>query len=553
MHLYYLPIILIAYFYRRRGIPVLIGLSLLYLTISILFLYPSTIEIESVVLRTGMFILIGVIVAELSERLENKKEDYRLAHENEKSIIDNANVWLTILDPKGKILVWNRAAETVSGYHADEVLGQTGIWKLMYPDKDYRRKITATITRIIHDKNYLENFETEVRTKEGSTRTISWNTRGLADEKGTVDRYVAIGLDITERKRAEEALRASEERYRAILEQAADAIFIHDDNGRILDVNQKACRNLGYSREELLSKSIGDIDPEAIQTEKDKLWSKVIAGGHFTFESRQKRKDGGTIPVEVSRGSVHLPDRLVIIGTARDITERKRAEDTIALTTRKLSLMNDVTYQFIQNKVTALSGYAELSKDVKTDVERLAFIEKEEHILADIYQLIKNSKDYQELGLTQLQWIPVEQSIRIAVSLVNPKQGISIEIHLHGLEVYADPLIEKIFYKLVDNAEKHGKTTTCITFSCHEISERLILTCENDGVGIPPERKARLFERGVGEKSGFDLFFSRECLALYGMRIAETGDPGKGARFEITVPKGAYRFAETGRRREGNR
>ncbi|MDD5187988.1 MAG: hypothetical protein PHF57_07245, partial [Methanoregula sp.] len=94
MHLYYLPIILIAYFYQRRGIPVFTGLSLFYLALATFYLYPSTIEIETAVLRTGMFILIGVVVAELSERLEKKKEDYRIAHEYEKSIIDNANVWL---------------------------------------------------------------------------------------------------------------------------------------------------------------------------------------------------------------------------------------------------------------------------------------------------------------------------------------------------------------------------------------------------------------------------------------------------------------------------
>jgi len=217
----------------------------------------------------------------------------------------------------------------------------------------------------------------------------------------------------------------------------------------------------------------------------------------------------------------------------------------IALTNRKLSLMNDVTYQYIQNKITAVRGYAELSKDAKTDDERLAFIEKEEHILAEIHHLIGNTKDYQEMGLTQIRWISVEPSIRMAVSLVSPKQGISIEIYLNGLELYADPLIEKIFYKFIDNAEKHGKTLTRITFSVHETPDGLILTCEDDGVGISQERKARLFERGVGEKSGFDLFFIRECLAFYSMSIDETGEPGKGARFEITVPKGAYRFTGT--------
>ena len=490
------------------------------------------------------YVAIGL---DITER-KRAEEALRASEERFRNIFSEAAEGILIADIcTQKFLYANPAICKMLGYSTQELTSME--MRDIHPEKDLAHVQELFILLARGEKTLAENIP--VLRKDGAVRYMDIRASQIMINGHSCN--LGMFTDITDRKRAEEVLRASEERYRAILEQAADAIFIHDENGWIIDVNQKACQNLGYSREELLSKSIGDIDPEAIQTEKDKLWSKVIAGEHFTFESHQRRKDGSPIPVEVSLGSVHLPDRLVIIGTARDITDRKRAEEIIALTTCKLSLMNEVTYQFIQNKVTALSGYAELSKDVKTDVERLAFIEKEERILADIYQLIKNSKDYQEMGLTQLRWIPVEQSIRIAVSLVSPKQGISIEIHLHGLELYADPLIEKIFYKLIDNAEKHGKTTTRITFSCHETTDRLILTCENDGVDIPPERKVRLFERGVGEKSGFDLFFIRECLALYGMSIAETGEPGKGARFEITVPEGAYRFTETGVYRGENR
>ena len=113
--------------------------------------------------------------------------------------------------------------------------------------------------------------------------------------------------------------------------------------------------------------------------------------------------------------------------------------------------------------------------------------------------------------------------------------------------MYSDPLLEKIFSNLIDNAVKHGKTTTRIRFSCEETPDGLILVCEDDGVGIFPDIKDGLFDRSVGENIHFGLFFVRECLLLSGMTIAETGEPGKGARFEITVPKGAYRF----RRLEG--
>jgi PAS domain S-box-containing protein len=146
---------------------------------------------------------------------------------------------------------------------------------------------------------------------------------------------VAVFNDVTERNKAEETLRASEGRYRAMMEQAADGVIVHDETGRILDVNRKTCQSLGYSREELLSKSIGDIDPDAIKTGKHELWDKILAGEQCMFESRQMRKDGSSIPVEVTLGSVHLPLGPAVLGIIRDITDRERVEEELRASERK--------------------------------------------------------------------------------------------------------------------------------------------------------------------------------------------------------------------------
>ena len=144
-----------------------------------------------------------------------------------------------------------------------------------------------------------------------------------------------------ERKQAEQALRESEERYRAMMEQAADAVFMHDETGRIMDVNQKTCQILGYSREELLSKSMGDIDPEAVRVGKQKLWGRVVAGEHFTLESHLTRKDGSSFPVEVTMGSVRLHSGQAILSLVRDISERRRAEQALRESQQMLRLVLD--------------------------------------------------------------------------------------------------------------------------------------------------------------------------------------------------------------------
>lgn len=137
------------------------------------------------------------------------------------------------------------------------------------------------------------------------------------------------------------------------MDRAADAVFLHDGTGRILDVNRKACQSLGYSREELLSMSIGEIDPEAIRTGKDALWHGILAGESHTFESRQRRKDGSSIPVEVTLGLAHLPCGPVVIGIVRDITRRKEAEENLQRQIALTAAINRVLQGALQAKTDA--------------------------------------------------------------------------------------------------------------------------------------------------------------------------------------------------------
>jgi PAS domain S-box-containing protein len=119
------------------------------------------------------------------------------------SIIDNANILITVIE-KGVVVVWNKAAETITGYSPDEVIGKREVWKHLYPDTEYRRTVTRQITDIITKKRYFENFETIIVTKSGTKKIIAWNTRQI----GTADapQVITIGRDITARKHAEEAL-----------------------------------------------------------------------------------------------------------------------------------------------------------------------------------------------------------------------------------------------------------------------------------------------------------------------------------------------------------
>jgi len=111
--------------------------------------------------------------------------------------------------------------------------------------------------------------------------------------------------------------------------------------------------------------------------------------------------------------------------------------------------------------------------------------------------------------------------------------------------VFADPLIAKVFYNLIDNAVRYGGKITTIRFSVKELDDRHVVICEDDGDGVVAEEKEKIFERGFGKNTGMGLFLSREILSITGIAIRETGEPGNGVQFEITVPEGAYRFTKS--------
>jgi signal transduction histidine kinase len=156
-----------------------------------------------------------------------------------------------------------------------------------------------------------------------------------------------------------------------------------------------------------------------------------------------------------------------------------------------------------------------------------------------IQRQIEFTRTYQELGVETPAWY----SIRDVVKAAEP-QNLTVTCSCGSLEIFADPMLEKVFFNLFDNAVRHGERVTAITVSCEIAGEEMVITVQDNGIGIPLDVKPKIFEKGYGKNTGFGLFLAREILAITGIFIHETGTHGKGARFEIAVPKGAYRSRE---------
>ena len=134
----------------------------------------------------------------------------------------------------------------------------------------------------------------------------------------------------------------------------------------------------------------------------------------------------------------------------------------------------------------------------------------------------------------------MEEVIRAAMNQLSLTAR-EIQVAVTGVEIFADPLLGKVFYNLMENSLRHGDHVTRMSFSTQEMENGLVLVYSDDGVGIPEEDKQNLFRKGFGKHTGLGLFLSREILSITGISITENGEPGKGVRFEITVPAGRFR------------
>jgi len=256
----------------------------------------------------------------------------------------------------------------------------------------------------------------------------------------------------------------------------------------------------------------------------------------------KKLRDGRIIDVEVSVVDTG-PRAGQFITFHRDITEQNTRENALEQAKKKLSLLNTVTFADIRNALFTLAAYQQMIRGKITDEKITSLMEKEEISVQKIADSLNFAKSYQDLGMKPPLWQKVSHVFLLAISHLDFLR-IRHTIQLDNLEVFADPLLEQVFMVLADNVLKHGGTATEISLHYHITDHQLTLFVEDNGNGIPENLKTTVFERGFQKKRGKGLFLAGEILGITGMSIRETGEPGKGARFEIMVPGNGYRFGK---------
>lgn len=528
--LFYFPIILAAYYYPRRGVLITTGIAVLYLAMVVSIPGQSMDILFTSLEHAGLFIIVGYLVSYLTIRPLKDLGIYKyLAANVDPSKIKTLYIPAFIVIMSAVIIFLNFLILQISHTVIFDPLFCFPIIFIafFYP----RRGVTAStaITTV-----YLATLMM-VPYKSEEILFTSLGHAGIFIIIGYVISYLSIRF-------SQEV--AIHKHLADMVVFSSDAIIGKTLDGTITDWNNGAEHLYGYTAQEIIGKSINLLLPPRSPGEFTTMLERVRRGDSIErHETEQLTKDQREIYVSMSISPI-INDRGEIIGAstiAHDITDRKMAEKALEKTTKKLQLLNSITRHDMLNKITALFGYLELSRDIIKDPLLIEYNQKELIVIKEIQKQIEFTRSYQDIGIKLPEWQNVHKSILTAASQLNTG-SIAIEPFERTIEIYADPLLEKVFYNLIDNSVRYGKQLTRIRCTHQENEHGLILIYEDNGVGIPLEDKPKIFKKGFGKNTGLGLFLAEEILAITAITITENGEPGKGSRFEIRIPKGKYRF-----------
>jgi len=487
----------------------------------------------------------------------------RESEQRYRNVVEDQTEFICRFRPDGTHVFVNEAYCRYFGLERDEILGHRFKPEIPPQDQEIVKRFFVSLT----PDHPVDTIDHRIIMPDGRICWQRWSDRAIFDASGTLTEFQSVGRDVTDTKEAEkelqsahmqlmaieeelrahyeeleqseERLRESEKTFRRILENMQDAYLRTDRDGNIVMVNPSAVRLYGYSSaDEMIGINAQSLyrSPESRQKMVGKLKERGTIGD---FEGEARRKDGSLFWASLNIQFI-TDDRGTIQGTeatVRDSTQRRRMEHSVQEANRKLSLLSGITRHDVVNQLTILQGYRKIAAMKEVDPVVADLLGKIDTAAQIIASQIEFTKTYEELGVAAPAWFRLD-----GIIARSGKPEVMVLDACRNAEVFADPMIERVFFNLFDNAMRHGERVTKIAVSCKQASDGLLIIVEDNGIGIPLDEKEKIFEKGFGKNTGFGLFLVREILAITGITVTETGEPGKGARFEIVVPKGMYRF-----------
>ena len=510
--------------------------------------------------------LLALFAAQAAVAIENAQlyEEVRGTRDFLQSIAANSADAIVTADVHGRVTYFSPGAEELLGYRAEELLGTRAV--------DYYRgglEEARAFMQRLRVEGRIRNYETALRTKDGGWVEVSSSISLLREVRGVVIGTLAIYKDMTEHKRAEAALRESEEKYRTLFEECKDAIVINTPEGKVVDVNQAFLNLFGYTRDEGMEINVREhyIHPADRVKFRQELEHK---GAAKDFEAKLRKKDGTEIDCLLTSTAWRAKDSSILgfQGILHDITERKRAQEELRLAKEAAEETNRAKSAFLANMshelrtpLNAIIGYSEMlqeeaadlgQEDLTPDLQKIQAAGK--HLLAlinDILDLSKIEAGRMDLFLETFDVALMIQDAAMTIQPLVEKNSNTLAIHC------ADDLgtmradltkVRQSLFNLLSNACKFtAQGTITLAVSRETVDEAVWLTFRvaDTGIGMTPEQMGKLFQAFVQADAsttrqyggtGLGLTITQRFCQMMGGDITVESALGQGSTFTIRLP-----------------
>jgi PAS domain S-box-containing protein len=469
------------------------------------------------------------------------------------------------------ILEANDTFLRLTGYTREEVVGkknsELGTWAV--PEER-----TAVIKKL-QEKGTVSNRECHFRMKSGEIRIWLFSAEIInIDNKPCM---LSVTTDITERKKTEEALKQSEEKYRELINTSTDGIVSIDSQMRFIVWNHGAERIFGYTEKEMLGQSVLKIVPEMIRKGMTEGFNYFVKTGSREISDKildvvGVRKDGTEVPIEISISTRKVGDTFIATAIIRDITLRKEAEEKLRkLDQMKSEFLSNVSHE-LRTPLQSISGFTKLIMsgqvpDPATQQEFFQIVDRETMHLGN---LINSLLDMSRLEAGRFQiykkLIPIRDTIIDAMkmfrSLAREKNiTLSENIPPQIPEIEVDyERMRQVIINLLSNAIKFSDPGSSVKVNVEKRKDELLFQVIDHGTGIREEAMKHLFERfyrvegeTVRGGTGLGLYISKQIIDAHGGRIWAESKYGEGSTFSFTLPLNSKGGNENGKENSGNR